>query len=97
MTRKRFIKLVMSCEIQRNEAVKMADMVKNYGSYETMFQAYYQHLQVKRTLNRAKRAFQWLSSGIRQAAAVICAELYPAIQNMIKAVAGGKNGDNQNQ
>lgn len=97
MTRKRFIKLVMSYEIQRNEAVKIADMVKEYGSYETMFQACYRCLQIKRIVDRAKHGFRWLTGGVMQTAKAICENLSPTIQNMIKAVAGEADGNSQNQ
>lgn len=39
MTKKRFIKLIMSYEIQRNEAERIAPDVAQYGSYEEMFES----------------------------------------------------------
>ena len=40
MKKKRFIKLVMSCGIQRNEAVRIAKGVKTYGTYNTLYEIY---------------------------------------------------------
>ena len=97
MTRKRFIKLVMSYEIQRNEAIKMADMVKEHRSYEEMFRTYHQYLWGKMLMNRANRGFKWFAEGIRQTAKTITETLSPTIQSLIKSVAGEADGDSQNQ
>lgn len=37
MTRKRFLKLVMSYEVPRNDAERMAVRVNEFGSYESLF------------------------------------------------------------
>lgn len=55
MTRKRFIKLVMSHEIQRNKAERIAENVAQYGSYETMYQVMKAPLQLEQRLVRANR------------------------------------------
>ena len=50
MTRKRFIKLLMTARFQRNEANNMADMaLLIYGSYKVAWDKKYKHIVAVRT------------------------------------------------
>ena len=85
MTRKRFLKLVMSYEIQRNEAERIAGNVVQYGSYENMFVEIEQGLKTTQALNRAKLSLEWLKDEIIRAAKTICANGVPAFRRFVEA------------
>lgn len=59
MTRKRFIKLIMSCGVQRNDAAALASMVSVYGSYEQLLASVVSYLAavVKAVANQVSAAF----------------------------------------
>ena len=80
MTRKRFVRLVMSYEIQRNEAERIAGNVAQYGSYEKMFAEIKEKLIMRRDLTRMKRSWKWFKTGIIKAAKTICAILFQQLE-----------------
>lgn len=57
MTRRRYIRLVMACGIQRNKANAMADMARRRGSYA---EAYKQHQKAAVTLVAITNAIEQL-------------------------------------
>ena len=85
MTRKRFLKLVMSYEIQRNEAERIARNVVQYGSYENMLVEIEQGLKTTQGLNRAKRSLEWFKDGIIRAVKTICDNVVPAFIRVAEA------------
>lgn len=85
MTRKRFLKLVMSYEIQRNEAERIAGNVVQYGSYENMFVEIEEGLKTAQALNRAKLSWEWLKDEIIRAAKTICANMVSDFRRFVEA------------
>ncbi len=77
MTRKRFVKLVMSCGIQRNQANELAKEVKTYGSYDEMYKHYRPGLFMQRTWWRGKNSVRTLSK-------VLTAAILPVVKEFIK-------------
>lgn len=57
MTRKRFIKLVMAYEIQRNDAEQLAKEVEDFGSYEALFESKFLYFTTRKLLKSIAR--QW--------------------------------------
>lgn len=86
MTRKRFLKLVMSYEIQRNEAERIARNVVQYGSYENMLVEIEQWLKTTKGLNREKRSLEWFKDGIIRSVKTICDNVLPAFIRFAEAV-----------
>lgn len=80
MTKKRFVKLVMSYEVQRNEAYKMAENVAQYGSYETLFESIVAGLCYDAAITRAKRALKNFKICIINAAKTMAETIAPGIQ-----------------
>lgn len=64
MKRKRFIKLVMSSGIQRNEAARIALRVGEFGSYEEL----YRHYRVTLAFRPAILAFRRMGKAFKKAA-----------------------------
>lgn len=75
MTRKRFIKLVMSYEVQRNEAEAMTSLVYAYGTYELAYQQIVWRLRMRKAKNTTVRAIKKggraMAAAVKAAAAVI--------------------------
>lgn len=57
MTRKRFLKLVMSYEVPRNDAERMAVRVNEFGSYESLFSSLRLGLISRKTFGQKIRRF----------------------------------------
>ena len=95
MTRKRFLKLVMSYEIQRNKAERIAGNVVQYGSYEKMFVEIEQELKTTQALNRAKR--EWLKDVIIMAAKTICANMVPAFRRFVEAAREAQEAEREKE
>lgn len=71
MKKKRFIRLVMSYGVQRNEAAQIATRVGAFGSYEAIF-AVYQPLLAGRAVKGLQRGFRNLSATVALAAHGLC-------------------------
>lgn len=56
MTRKRFIKLAMSCGVQRNEVALIASLISVYGSYTNLMRAYSMRFSATKATNAIKKA-----------------------------------------
>lgn len=97
MTRKRFLKLVMSYEIQRNEAERIAGNVVQYGSYENMFIEIEQGLKTTQALNRAKLSLEWLKDEIIRAAKTICANGVPAFRRFVEAAREAQEAEREKE
>lgn len=97
MTRKRFLKLVMSYEIQRNEAERIAGNVVQYGSYENMFVEIEQGLKTTQALNRAKLSWEWLKDEIIRAAKTICANIVPAFRRSVEAAREAQEAEREKE
>lgn len=97
MTRKRFLKLVMSYEIQRNEAERIAGNVVQYGSYENMFVEIEQGLKTTQALNRAKLSWEWLKDEIIRAAKTICANRVPAFRRFVEAAREAQEAEREKE
>lgn len=97
MTRKRFLKLVMSYEIQRNEAERIAGNVVQYGSYENMFVEIEQGLKTTQALNRAKLSLEWLKDEIIRAAKTICANGVPAFRRFVEAAREAQEAEREKE
>ena len=72
MKKKRFVRLVMSYGVQRNEAAHMAARVGTFGSYEALFAAYRPLLVGRATMQGLQRGFRNLSETVAFAARGIC-------------------------
>lgn len=97
MTRKRFLKLVMSYEIQRNEAERIAGNVVQYGSYENMFVEIEQGLKTTQALNRAKLSWEWLKDEIIRAAKTIRANIAPAFRRFVEAAREAQEAEREKE
>ena len=97
MTRKRFLKLVMSYEIQRNEAERIAGNVVQYGSYENMFVEIEHGLKTTQALNRAKLSLEWLKDEIIRAAKTICANGVPAFRRFVEAAREAQEAEREKE
>ena len=97
MTRKRFLKLVMSYKIQRNEAERIAGNVVQYGSYENMLVEIEQGLKTTQALNRAKRSLEWFKDGIIRAAKTICANIVPAFRIFSEAAREAQEAEREKE
>lgn len=97
MTRKRFLKLVMSYEIQRNEAERIAGNVVQYGSYENMFVEIEQGLKTTQALNRAKLSWEWLRDEIIRAAKTIRANIVPAFRRFGEAAREAQEAEREKE
>lgn len=97
MTRKRFLKLVMSYEIQRNEAERIAGNVVQYGSYENMFVEIEHGLKTTQALNRAKLSLEWLKDEIIRAAKTICANGVPAFRRFAEAAREAQEAEREKE
>ena len=97
MTRKRFLKLVMSYEIQRNEAERIAGNVVQYGSYENMFVEIEQGLKTTQALNRAKLSWEWLKDEIIRVAKTICANRVPAFRRFVEAAREAQEAEREKE
>lgn len=97
MTRKRFLKLVMSYEIQRNEAERIAGNVVQYGSYENMFVEIEQGLKTTQALNRAKLSWEWLRDEIIRAAKTIRANVAPAFRRFVEAAREAQEAEREKE
>lgn len=62
MKKKRFIRLVMSYGVQRNEAAHMAARVGAFGTYEALFAAYRPLLVGRAAAQGVQRGFRDLSA-----------------------------------
>lgn len=73
MTRKRFIKLMMSYGFSRNEAVEMASEVSQYWSYESMYRVVseWPSLGCKIFVDLAA-SFDRFSAGLKAVDAALC-------------------------
>lgn len=72
MKKKRFMRLVMSYGVQRNEAARMAARVGAFGSYEALFAAYRPLLIGRATMQGLQRGFRNTSETAALAARGIC-------------------------
>lgn len=97
MTRKRFLKLVMSYEIQRNEAERIAGNVAQYGSYENMLVEIEQGLKTTQALNRGKRSLEWFKDGIIRAVKTICANVVPAFRRFAEAAREAQESEREKE
>lgn len=77
MKRKRFLKLVMSYGVQRNEAERLAKMVCVYGSYEAVFAHYRLYLEGR-----------CATMGIRKVYASIVRALRPVVKSIREFFSG---------
>lgn len=97
MTRKRFLKLVMSYEIQRNEAERIARNVVQYGSYENMLVKIEQELKTTWALNRAKRSLEWFKDVIIRAVKTIYANVVPAFIRFAEAAREAQESEKEKE
>lgn len=97
MTRKRFVRLVMSYEIQRNEAERIAGNVAQYGNYEKMFAEIKEKLIMRRDLTRVKRSWKWFKTGIIKAAKNNMRYLVPVIRTMTKIVSEAQEAERERE
>lgn len=72
MKKKRFMRLVMSYGVQRNEAARMAARVGAFGTYEALFAAYRPLLIGRATIQGLQRGFRNLSETVALAARGLC-------------------------
>lgn len=72
MKKKRFIRLVMSYGVQRNEAAQIAARVGAFGTYEALFAAYRPLLVGRATIQGFQRGFRNLSATVALAARGLC-------------------------
>lgn len=72
MKKKRFLRLVMSYGVQRNEAARIAARVGAFGSYEALFAARRPLLVGRATIQGLQRGFRNLSATAAFAARGIC-------------------------
>ena len=72
MEKKRFIRLVMSYGVQRNEAAQMAARVGAFGSYEAIFAVYQPLLAGRSAVKGLQRGFRNLSATAALAARGLC-------------------------
>lgn len=56
MTKKRFIKMVMSYGIQRNEAEVWACLVNNYESYKSLLSKFHTHFAARKFIGDLQKA-----------------------------------------
>lgn len=66
MTRKRFLKLVMSYEVPRNDAERMAVRVNEFGSYESLFSSLRLGLISRKTFGQIRRFNRTVSQRIQK-------------------------------
>lgn len=66
MTRKRFLKLVMSYEVPRNDAERMAVRVNEFGSYESLFSSLRLGLISRKTFAQIRRFNRTVSQRIQK-------------------------------
>lgn len=84
MTQKRFVKLMMAHEIQRNQAEKMARAVEQYGSYKEMYQKIAPTLPFWTVKKRIVKAYNHISKQIKAATAALVGGLIPSIKSMME-------------
>lgn len=89
MTKKRFIKLVMSYGIQRNEAEAMAFDVEVYGGYENLYKSIKYNLVwrgIKLTERRiAKNIERGIKAGIEEKNTRVCKAMKKLVESTVKA------------
>lgn len=66
MTRKRFLKLVMSYEVPRNDAERMAVRVNEFGSYESLYFYLRLGLISRKTFGQIRRFNRTVSQRIQK-------------------------------
>lgn len=66
MTRKRFLKLVMSYEVPRNDAERMAVRVNEFGSYESLFSSLRLEMISRKTFAQIRRLNRTVSQRIQK-------------------------------
>lgn len=66
MTRKRFLKLVMSYEVPRNDAERMAVRVNEFGSYESLFSSLRLETISRKTFAQIRRFNRAVSQRIQK-------------------------------
>lgn len=72
MKKKRFLRLVMSYGVQRNEAAQIAACVGAFGSYEALFTARRPLMVGRATMQGLQRGFRNLSATVELAARGLC-------------------------
>lgn len=69
MTRKKYIKQLMSCGMDRNSAVKSAEKALKYGSYEEAYKHILPRIKFTYGVKRLRRAVSRLAEVARTAVA----------------------------
>lgn len=64
MTKKRFLRRVMACGVQRDEAQEMARRVAEFGTYEALFE----HYRFALSFQPAVLAYRRFGKNVRKAA-----------------------------
>lgn len=72
MKKKRFMRMVMSYSVQRNEAAHMAARVGAFGSYEALFAAYCPLMAGRATIQGLQKGFRNLSATVAFATRGLC-------------------------
>lgn len=72
MKRKRFMRLVMSYDIQKNEAARIAARVGAFGSYEVLFRIYHPWLAGHVVTKGLQRGLRDFSATVNFAARRLC-------------------------